>query len=260
MLVIGIVWRLGMPLRESVNDDAAGRHTHDPGPLADERQCPYCGQPISRKQYREIRARIEAEERTRIANLEQTLRDRFASEQQEAAEKAKAEIDKAKKDAATRLETAKREAAAREAVIRQQATKVATAALAPKITEAVNAEKQRSYAEKLKLTEQLEDMKRRLEKRTAGDLGNEAEVDLFEALKREFPGDQVTRVPKGQNGPDIIHRVVHNGTVCGTIIYDCKNHRRWLNSFTAKLRKMPRGQSMPFWSPRSSQPVYSNGC
>jgi hypothetical protein len=107
----------------------------------------------------------------------------------------------------------------------------------PKITEALNAEKQRSYAEKLKLTEQLEDMKRRLEKKTAGDLGDEAELDLFDALKREFAGDQIARVPKGRTGPDIIHRIVHNGTVCGTIVYDCKNHRRWLNHFTTKLRK-----------------------
>ena len=43
---------------------------------ADETHCPYCGQPISRKQYREIRAQIEAQETARIAQVEQTLRDR----------------------------------------------------------------------------------------------------------------------------------------------------------------------------------------
>src|SRR5215831_14908978 len=47
---------------------------------ADEVQCPYCGQPISRKQYREIRAQIEAQETARIAKVEQTLRDRFAEQ------------------------------------------------------------------------------------------------------------------------------------------------------------------------------------
>ena len=136
-----------------------------------------------------------------------------------------------------------RDAASREASIRQQATKAATAALAPKITEAVSAEKQRSYAEKLKLTEQLEDMKRRLEKKTAGELGDEAEISLLETLKREFTGDQIAgadvfaRTPKGRNGADIVHQVVHNGTVCGTIIYEVKNHKRWLNSFTTKLRQ-----------------------
>jgi hypothetical protein len=126
---------------------------------AAEARCPYCGQSITRQEFEKIRARIEAEERARIAKAEQTLREKVAREQQEATAKAKAEIDKAKKDAAAQIEKAKREGAAREASIRQVATKAATAALAPKIAEAVNTEKQRSYAEKLKLTEQLEDVR-----------------------------------------------------------------------------------------------------
>ena len=165
---------------KSVNDHPARRHTLKPNGNADNTLCPYCGQPITRQEFKEIRARIETEERARIAKAEQTLREKVAREQQEVAAKAKAEIDKAKKDAAAQIEKAKREGAAREASIRQQATKAATAALAPKITEALNAEKQRSYAERLKLTEQLEDMKRRLEKKTAGELGDEAEISLLD--------------------------------------------------------------------------------
>ena len=217
------------------------RHTHGNGHAGD--ICPYCGQPITRQEFEKIRVRIETEERARIAKTEQALKDRLAQEQAQAATKAKAEIDKAKKDAAAQIEKAKREGAAREASIRQHATKAATAALAPKITEALNAEKQRSYAERLKLTEQLEDMKRRLEKKTAGELGDEAEISLLETLKREFAGDRIAgadvfaRTPKGRNGADIIHQVVHNGTACGTIIYECKNHKKWLNSFTTKLRQ-----------------------
>src|SRR6516164_8918806 len=80
------------------------------------------------------------------------------------------------------------------------------------------------------------DMKRRLERKTAGELGDEAEVDLFGALKREFGGDEIVRVPKGRNGADIIHRVVE-GTACGKLTYDAKAHKRWLNSFTTKLRQ-----------------------
>src|SRR5262249_32968432 len=85
-------------------------HTHDAGLQDNATQCPYCGQPISRKQYREIRARIEAEERTRIANLEQTLRDRFAREIAQAESKGKADVEKARKDAAKAAEKAKTEA------------------------------------------------------------------------------------------------------------------------------------------------------
>jgi Uncharacterized protein conserved in bacteria (DUF2130) len=213
------------------------RHTHKPNGGAGDARCPYCGQLITRQEFEKIKARIETEERARIAKAEQVLKDKFDREQQQAIAKARAEIDKAKNDAAAQVEKAKREAASREAGIRQQAAKAATAALAPKITEAVNVEKQRSYGEKLKLTEQLEEMKRRLEKKTAGELGDEAEMDLLSALKREFAGDEITRVAKGVPGADIVQRVVHNGTVAGTIIYECKNHKRWQNSFTARLRQ-----------------------
>jgi hypothetical protein len=228
---------------EAKNSHPSRRHPQKPNGSAGGAQCPYCGQSITRQEFEKIRARIETEERARIAKTEQALREKFDREQQQAAGKAKAEIEKARRDAAAQIEKNKRDAAAREAAIRQAATKAATAALAPKITEALNAEKQRSYAEKLKLTEQLEDMKRRLEKKTAGELGDEAEISLLETLKREFAGDRITgadvfaRTPKGRNGADIVHQVVHNGTVCGTIIYEVKNHKKWLNSFTTKLRQ-----------------------
>lgn len=176
-----------------------GHEAHRKAGVAEVR-CPYCGQPISRKEFEEIRARIEADERARVAKVEQNLKDRFAREQQQVTAKAAAEIEKARKDAAAQVAAAKRQAAARESAIRQEATKAATAALVPRITAAVNAEKERAFGEKLKLTEQLDLMKHRLEQRRANELGDEAEIDLYEALRREFPGDQIARVQKGRNG------------------------------------------------------------
>jgi hypothetical protein len=38
-----------------------------------EATCPYCGQPISRKEFREIQVRIEIEERARIGKVEQIV-------------------------------------------------------------------------------------------------------------------------------------------------------------------------------------------
>src|SRR4051794_15357233 len=94
-------------------------------------QCPYCGQPVSRRAFREIKARIEAEERVRIAKVEQTLKARFVRERQDTAVAAQQAIEKAKKDAAAQVEKVRKEAAARAASIRQEAIKAATAALAP---------------------------------------------------------------------------------------------------------------------------------
>jgi hypothetical protein len=200
-----------------------------------EPRCPYCGAPLTRKEFDEIRRLIEAEERARIGNVEQNLKERFALEQQQLATKAKTEVEKARREAAAQVVKAKRDAAAREAAIRQEAAKSATAALAPKIAQAVSAEKAKAYTEKLKLTEQLDDMKRRLEKRTAGELGDEAEIDLFDALRREYPIDQIARVPKGRAGGDILHDVVHNGVVVGRVVLDSKNHSRWSSRFISKL-------------------------
>src|SRR5262249_43375931 len=66
--------------------------------------------------------------------------------------------------------------------------------------------------------------------------GETSEIDLFEQLRGAFEGDRVRRVGKGVNGADVIHEVVHNGKVCGKIIYDSKNRNAWQNEFANKLR------------------------
>src|SRR5437016_5494254 len=76
------------------------RHTHKPNGAAGEPTCPYCGAPLGRKQYREIRARIETEERARIAKVEQDLAGRFAREKGAIENHARTALAKVKKEAA----------------------------------------------------------------------------------------------------------------------------------------------------------------
>src|SRR5215472_2141117 len=177
---------------------------------ADETQCQYCGQPISRKQYREIRAQIEAQETARIAKVEQALKDRFAEQ---------VKLLKASQDTGIK----------RRLQVQRENLEKAKA-------EAVAAERTKAYAERMRLDTQLQDLQRKLQRKTANELGDEGEVDLFEALRREFPHDSVTRVAKGVLGPDIIHRIVHNGTVIGTIVVDSKNTSRFDKRYVTKLR------------------------
>jgi hypothetical protein len=103
-------------------------------------------------------------------------------------------------------------------------------------TAALNAEKSATFEERQKLANKVEELQRALEKKTAEELGEGAEINLFEALKAEFGGDRIVRVTKGQQGADILHTVIHNGQECGTIIYDSKNHNAWRNDFVTKLR------------------------
>jgi hypothetical protein len=104
-------------------------------------------------------------------------------------------------------------------------------------TEAVNAERVKNFDEKLKLEALVADLQRKLQNKTVDELGEGAEVDLFETLKAEFPNDDIQRVGRGNSGADIIHKVRHNGATCGTIVYDSKNHKQWRSDFVSKLRQ-----------------------
>jgi hypothetical protein len=80
-------------------------------------------------------------------------------------------------------------------------------------------------------------MGRRLEKKTANELGDTAEIDLFETLRASYPEDQIVRVKRGEIGADIRQTVIHRNRQCGLIILDSKNHMSWRNDFAAKLRQ-----------------------
>jgi hypothetical protein len=240
----------------------ASRAANEPLAHVADARCPWCDQPISHEKFHEIHAQIEAKERERSAEVERHLKEQIDREKSQAEAKAKAEVAAAQKAAAETIEKAKQEATKKEIAAREETRKATEAAMAQKIAEAeqgkkaaeqqlkeqrealekanveaVNAEKAKAFETQNKLQEKLKELQRQLEKKTAEDLGEGAEVDLFEAIKREFPHDRVTRVNKGTAGADIIHNVVHNNKVCGCIIYDSKNRNAWRNDYVTKLRE-----------------------
>jgi hypothetical protein len=102
-------------------------------------------------------------------------------------------------------------------------------------TDAVNAEKSVWFEEKNKLSSKIDDLQRQVDIQTAEELGEGAEIDLYDTLKQQFPDDRIDRIKHGQPGADILQTVIHNGQECGTIIYDSKNHKAWRNDFATKL-------------------------
>lgn len=190
---------------------ATRRHSHKPNAHDVEGGvCPTCGQPISKA----LLDQITAKARARLTELEQR-----------AMAKAKAEIAaavaKAKQDAAAAVAKSKQDAAA---------------ALAGKVAEAINAEKARGYAERLKLTEQFQDLQRRLEKRTAHELGEEGELDVLAMLTGAFPDDEITRVPRGRNGGDLVHTIVQAG-ITAKLLFESKNQKVFQSKWIATARK-----------------------
>jgi hypothetical protein len=105
---------------------------------------------------------------------------------------------------------------------------------------AVSKQAAKDFEEKQKLTAMVQDLQRRLEKQTADQLGEGAEIDLFDALKGVFPNDRIQRIGKGAPGADIKHVVIHNGKEAGTIIYDSKNRNAWRNEYVEKLARDQR--------------------
>jgi len=82
----------------------------------------------------------------------------------------------------------------------------------------------------------LKHLEQQLQRKTANEIGEGAEIDLFESLREAFPSDQIKRIPKGTPGADIVHEVMDRGQNCGQIIYDSKNRQGWRNTFITKLR------------------------
>jgi hypothetical protein len=212
----------------------AGTHAH----TATDR-CPWCDQAVPHEKFAEIRSRIAAKEREQHAEVTNRLKEEFAREKMETEARAREEGRKAAEAAIeARLATAEAARTAAEAArtAAETALQAEREALEKAKTVAVLAEQAKAFEERQKLQEKVLGLQKQLENKTAQELGEGPEVDLFEQLKAAFEGDRLRRVLKGAQGADVIHEVVHKGQVCGKIIYDSKNRNAWKSDFVTKLR------------------------
>ena len=215
-------------------------------PHAGHESCPWCDQPIPHEKFSEIRSRIAAKEREQHAEMLARLKSDFAREKAEAEAKARDEgrkaveatvearikaADEARASADAARAAADAARATADAALQQQRE-----ALERERTVAVQAEQVKAFEEKQKLQEKLQLLQKQLENKTAQDIGEGPEADLFEQLRSAFDGDRIRRVLKGTQGADVIHEVVRNGQVCGKIIYDSKVRNAWKNDFVIKLK------------------------
>ena len=228
-------------------------------------RCPLCGTELSKVKYAEIQGKIRDQERAlkleeqqRLATAEKAMRLRLErqfqkqlQEQQEAAQKSAKEAVEAeiKKTATERdLATKKlKEAEAREVQIRKQVLELAEKQRQKELTQQREAlEKDKAMAllkqeaafhrEREANQRRVAVLQQQLQRKTANELGDGAEIDIGEALRAAFRNDRITPVRKGEEGADFLHEVLHKGQVCGRTIIESKNHRGWKNIFIAKLR------------------------
>ncbi len=236
-------------------------------------KCPWCGNTILQAKFIEIEGRIRAEEKKKLAQVEASLRKQYEEQAKlQVAQETKRVIEKERKAAElwAKAQTSKLQAErdgavqkakafeAKEATLKKQMTEQAERALKKAVeTERKAAEErakeqreilerdreQREKRLKAEFTREHEKTKnkvatleRQLQKKTAHELGDGAEIDLYEELRSLFKGDHITRVPKGEEGADIHHEVYHKGQSCGKIVYDSKNRQNWHAEYASKLR------------------------
>lgn len=86
-----------------------------------------------------------------------------------------------------------------------------------------------------------EDLRRKLEQGSQQMQGEVLELAIEELLKKEFPFDDITEVPKGVNGADIIQIVKNRGgSMCGQIIWETKRTKSWSSGWVTKLKEDQR--------------------
>lgn len=218
-----------------------GATPHKHNGVAGDPHCPTCNSVISPELYEAIMGELAVHDAEVVQAVEARFLTREATVRQEAtaaanaanagklaeATEARKVAEQAAKDAKATFDTALRER-----------LEAATEAAAKARVEAVNAVTEKFFGENLRLQERVLELQRMLEKKTANELGDAGEIDLFELLMAEFPADQISRVGKGVNGPDIIHRVFSGGAFTGrSIVYDSKNHKNWMSKWLPKLRR-----------------------
>jgi hypothetical protein len=219
-------------------------------------QCPSCGAsiPISDAIATRIRRGVEA-------SVREEHERRLAAAVERARAESREEYERMAADLGAQLEQQRRKAQqaqerelallkrARELEERQRELDLEIARRLHEEKSRIKQDLRRAAAEEysLKLREkdkQIEDLKGLLEEaRRKSEQGSQElqgavlELDLEEALQRNFPRDLVRPVPKGIRGADVIQEVRDTALQpCGTIIWEAKNTKQWNPAWLEKLK------------------------
>lgn len=117
--------------------------------------------------------------------------------------------------------------------------------LAESIRRAFSEEHELKVKEKNRLIDDLrralDEARRKSEQGSQERQGEVLEIDVQAELERRFPQDLIAPVPKGARGADLVHEVRDAGLrVCGSIVWETKNTRRWQPAWLDKLKQDQR--------------------
>jgi hypothetical protein len=88
---------------------------------------------------------------------------------------------------------------------------------------------------------QIEELKQKMEQGSQQTQGEVVEEELKKILATEFPYDEISDVPKGIRGADLIQVVKNNlGKECGKILWESKRTKAWTEGWITKLKQDQR--------------------
>lgn len=192
-------------------------------------------QEIEEQLKKQIKERVEKEAESDKKFLEEQLAEKDLKLKE--ANKNELELRKAAqklKDEKEAFEIEKaRQLDAERKTIEEEASKKATEAQQAKIDQL---NKQLSDATKAK-----DELARKLEQGSQQTQGEVQEIKLEELLRSEFIHDDISPVPKGVTGADVIQTVkTKAGVECGKIIWESKKTKSWTEGWIKKLKEDQR--------------------
>ena len=195
-------------------------------------RCPWCGSPITHAKFLQVQAKIREDERKKLADTERLVRARLEKEvaaQQQKLLKERQALDADKAKLLKQIELAKQQME-----VQRKKELADMRRILEKDREAALLKRDAEFArEREALQKKISEMSRRVKK--GGDLGEGAELDLFEELRAAFPDDQIARV-KGRPGV-LLHEVRYKGKSAGRILLDITPRAAWQHAFVTKLRQ-----------------------
>lgn len=196
-------------------------------------RCPWCGNPITHAKFVEIQAQIREDERKKLADAEKNLRAQLQKELGAQAQKLIKErqaLDAERAKMTRQIELAKQAADKQRKKDLEEQRRILQ-----KDRENAILKKEAEFArERDALNKKIVEMSRRVKK--GGDIGEGAELDLYEELRGSFPDDAIIRT-KGKAGGNILHDVRYRGKSAGKILIDSRPRAAWQHAFVTKLRQ-----------------------
>jgi hypothetical protein len=183
-------------------------------------RCPWCGSTITHAKFIQLQEAIRKDEQRKLAAAEKTIAERLAKEV------AALNADRAK--VARQVELLKQEA---DKLRRKEIAEVRQ--ILQKDRDAALLRKEAEFArERDALQKKIVQMSRRVGK-GAVEIGEGAEIDLYDELRGAFPEDQIART----KGGTLLHNVRYKGKAAGMIVIDSRPRAAWQHAFVTKLRQ-----------------------